>query len=333
MHNNPYTSSSRRKTPWDDKDTLSPTQVFIRDKYLNEYYSNHPKLSDTSEAVFLNSFDMRCCKHCGSIDFIKRGHTSNGIQRYRCNDCKKTFTILTNTLFENHKISILEWIEYLLNLFGYVSFSSTSRNSRIAVSTNKFWLIKVFELLKDYQSDTVLSNEVWIDETFYRVIKKDRTSKACDGENRYCIGIGYDRNKVYVKIQGLSTSTSYKWTKECFIDHILPGSTLIHDLERSHDILVRNLNLNSRSYSSVECKAMDSSKNPLTPINNMCSLLKQFLNAHRGFDRDDLQDYLNLFAFIMNPPHDRLEKIEYLINCGVYSAKTIKYREIFSKNN
>ena len=63
----------------------------------------------------------------------------------------------------------------------------------------------------------------------------------------------------------------------------------------------------------------------------MCSLLKQFLRAHQGFNRDELQDYLNLFAFMMNSPHDKLEKIEYLINCGVHSTFSIKYRDQFSK--
>ena len=28
--------------------------------------------------------------------------------------------------------------------------------------------------------------------------------------------------------------------------------------------------------------------------------LKKFLNSHSGFDREEVQNYLNLFAFIMN---------------------------------
>lgn len=36
------------------------------------------------------------------------------------------------------------------------------------------------------------------------------------------------------------------------------------------------------------------------PINRNCFFLKKFLNSHSGFDREELQNYLNLFAFIMN---------------------------------
>lgn len=35
-----------------------------------------------------------------------------------------------------------------------------------------------------------------------------------------------------------------------------------------------------------------------------------FLNAHSGFSRDDLQNYLNLYSFVINPPSDHLEKVE-----------------------
>jgi transposase-like protein len=31
------------------------------------------------------------CRHCGSDDLVKNGHSENGTQRYRCNHCKKNF--------------------------------------------------------------------------------------------------------------------------------------------------------------------------------------------------------------------------------------------------
>ena len=171
MKNHLYYSSSKRRTPWDGQDELSPTQKFIKDKYLDNYYSKHHKISDTNEADFLNTLNVCFCKHCGSNKFKKYGYSSNDIQRYKCNDCNKTFNVLTNTIFDNHKISILEWIEYLLNIFGYVSFASTSRNSKTSRSTTKYWLIKLFALLKNYQRDTVLKGTVWIDECYVKDVE------------------------------------------------------------------------------------------------------------------------------------------------------------------
>lgn len=335
MKKNNFYNSSKRRTPWDEVESLTPTQAFIKSNYLDTYYNRHPILKTTNEAELLNSLEVRCCKYCGSTSFIKKGFTGNGIQRYKCKDCDKYFTIISNSLFENHKISILGWIEYLLNLFGYVSFRSTSRNSKIADSTTKYWLLKLFDLLKDYQEDIILSGNVYIDETYYKVAKKDIVRKY-DGtlkanENQYCIGIGYDFKRVYCMSEGLGLNTSYKKTYDTFINHIKEGSTLIHDKERAHDILVESLNLKSNAYNSLECKKLKDKDNPLQPINNQCNLLKQFLNSHRGFNRKYLQDYLNLYSFIHNPPYNGLEKVEYLIECGIYYAKSIKYRDLMSK--
>lgn len=33
------------------------------------------------------------CRHCGNDDPAKNGHSENGTQRYRCNNCKKSFQI------------------------------------------------------------------------------------------------------------------------------------------------------------------------------------------------------------------------------------------------
>ena len=73
--------SSKRRTPWDGKKFLSPYEKFIKDQYLGVYSSRHPILSSTGETKFLNSFQVFHCRYCGSENFIRYGHTSNGINR------------------------------------------------------------------------------------------------------------------------------------------------------------------------------------------------------------------------------------------------------------
>lgn len=60
-------------------------------------------------------------------------------------------------------------------------------------------------------------------------------------------------------------------------------------------------------------KGLADSENPLNPVNRIHCLLKMFLNAHSGFNREDLQNYLNLYSFVINPPDDHLEKVENII--------------------
>ena len=107
---------------------------------------------------------------------------------------------------------------------------------------------------------------------------------------------------------------------------------MIHDKEKTHKKFVEKLSLKSITYSSSELKGLGDSENPLDPVNRIHSLLKMFLNAHSGFSRDDLQDYLNLYSFVINPPSDQLEKVEKIINLVFENPKSLKYRAQFGLN-
>ena len=107
---------------------------------------------------------------------------------------------------------------------------------------------------------------------------------------------------------------------------------MIHDKEKTHKKFVEKLSLKSITYSSSELKGLADSENPLDPVNRIHSLLKMFLNAHSGFSRDDLQDYLNLYSFVINPPSDQLEKVEKIINLVFENPKSLKYRAQFGLN-
>ena len=99
---------SRRKTPWDEKTELTPTQEFPRTHYKEHYEARHPKLSTTGEAEMINSFIPVRCLYCSSDRFNKRGLTANGIQRYRC-PCGQTFKLLTLFLTDAKYQSASGW--------------------------------------------------------------------------------------------------------------------------------------------------------------------------------------------------------------------------------
>jgi len=70
----------------------------------------------------------------------------------------------------------------------------------------------------------------------------------------------------------------------------------------------------------------------MNPVNRIHDSLKKFLNAHSGFNRDNLQGYLNLFVFVRNPPHEPLEKVAKIVNLVFENPKSLRYREQFSLN-
>lgn len=179
-----------------------------------------------------------------------------------------------------------------------------------------------------------LSGKVWLDETYYSIIMRER-ERNDDGtflrglsRNQICIGVATDKKHTICLMEG-DGKPSQKRSFEAFKNHIHPGSILIHDKENTHQKLVRELSLKSTCYSSKELKGLADSENPLEPVNRVHCLLKMFLNAHSGFSREDLQSYLNLYAFVINTPSDHLEKVEKIIKMVFENPKSLKYRDQF----
>ena len=332
-------NKSRRKTPWDALAELTPMQEFISKQYEEHYMQRHPKLDETGEVELINSFRPACCPYCKSIKFQKYGHTRIGVQRYKCSNegCLQTFLPTSGTIFDEHRISISEWIEYCMNIFRNVTVNADSWNNKNAFETSKYWLEKLFLLLDGYQDDIVLSGRVWLDETYYSVMLRDRMSNA-DGsnprglsKNKICIGVATDKKNTVIIAEGFG-KPSQKMSYDSFIAHIQPGSTLVHDKELTHKKLVNELSLDSEEYSAKALRGMDDFENPLDPVNHIHYLIKRFLYAHSGFDRSQIQAYLNLYAFVINPPSDKLEKVEKLLNLAFENPKLLRYRDMYAAN-
>ena len=301
--------------------------------YREHYAARHPKLSETGEASMINSFAPTRCPYCDSEKFRKRGLTANGIQRYRCL-CGQTFLPTTHTIFDGRKISVREWMEYCLNLFRYVSINADSWNNQNAFSTSQYWLRKLFLTLEDCQRDIVLSGTVWLDETYYPVIhsqidrKDDGTKYRGLSHNQIGIGAATDKQHIICFVEGTGKPSQTK-SLDTFVNHIEAGSTLIHDKETPHKKLVSTLRLVSQAYAACDLIGLKDSDNPLDPVNDIHVFLKKFVTAHAGFNRDSLQDYLNLFVFVRNPPFDMLEKVEKVVNLAFQNPKVLRYRSQF----
>jgi len=213
----------------------------------------------------------------------------------------------------------------------------TVKMSYLLKNLNIYWLEKLFLTLENTQDNVVLSGTVWLDETYYSIImrerKRDENGNYLRGlsRNQICIGVATDKKNTICFVEGFG-KPSQKRSYEIFKGHIAPGSTLIHDKEKTHKKLVEKLGLKSISYSSAELKGLADSENPLDPVNRIHRLLKMFLNAHSGFSREDLQNYLDLYSFVINPPSDHLEKVEKIINFVFENSKSLKYRHKRNEN-
>ncbi len=70
------------------------------------------------------------------------------------------------------------------------------------------------------------------------------------------------RQNQFFIVTGTS-KPSRKSTKETYSKHIARGSILVHDDEHSHSILIEELELESKVYSTRETKGLSDKDNPL----------------------------------------------------------------------
>jgi transposase-like protein len=326
--------TSIKKLPWDYKKDKTPTEELISATMDEWYLAKHRTLS-TEEVNLINSIEPLKCHHCKSKDFIKYGKYRNGINRFKCKDCNRTFNNLTNTIFDSHKIPISEWFEYLIHLFEFHSIKSSARDNKNASSTGKYWLIKVFKILKNYQDDIVLSSDVVFDETFFTVVESKRTYK--DGnklrgisKDKICVAVATDGFRTIILSENVSKPSS-KSTLDTLRNHLKPGSKLIHDDEHSHQALIKELNLKEEFCKSSYQEYLSEDENPLTPINKIHSYIKKFMRNHEGFSRDNLQDWMNLISFIINDPANRYEKLKIFLKMAISKPNLVRYRQVMSK--
>lgn len=339
MKSNSDRNKSRRMTPWEGREHLTPTQEFIANTHKEHYMQRHPALSETGEVEMINSYIPKRCPYCGGELFRRNGHSKIGVQRYLClnTECKQTFLPTTGTIFDQHKISISEWIEYCVNIFRNVSVVTDSWNNKNAFTTSRYWLEKLFLLLEDYQENIVVSGKVWFDETYYGImmrdviLNEDGTKKRGLSKNKICIGVATDKKHTVIIAEGFG-KPSQKMSYNSFVNHIAPHSTLVHDKESTHKKLVKELSLVSESYSSNELKELEDFENPLDPVNHLHYLIKRFLYEHSGFNRAEIQGYLNLYSFVLNPPYDKLEKVEKLLDLAFQNPKLLRFRDRYTEN-
>jgi transposase-like protein len=332
----PHWGNSLRTLSWDKSDHKTKSQELISSTVREWYDAKHRGVSK-EEIKLINSIEVSCCPICGGRDIVRNGTYRNGTRRYLCRYCATSFNPLTNTIFGDKKIPTSEWIEYLLHVFEFHSITSSSRDNRNAFSTGRYWLYKIFLVLKHYQDDILLEGKITLDETFFTVIpskeKRHRNGLKLKGisRNKLCVVCGKDDKGHILLICENTSKPSHKSTWKALGAHIKEGSTLIHDKERSHSILVEKLHLESIVYDSKEIRKLKDKDNPLDSINEIHSLAKRFMRAHGGYDRDNLQDFMNLISFILNEPYDRYGKADLFINMALNSPIRVKYRDVMSK--
>lgn len=124
-------------TPWDgvgDGD-LQPARKIVRDCHRDIYRYRHVHADLEGEAGFFNGYPRDCCPRCTSPAIARKGPDAAGVQKWLCRSCNRSFTPMTGTIFEGHKLPVADWTEFLLEVFSYESMQGMARSNRRSGTT------------------------------------------------------------------------------------------------------------------------------------------------------------------------------------------------------
>lgn len=299
------------------------------------YDAKHP-VQTIDEIKMINSLAIEECPFCHRRHFHRDGFNKFRIQMYQCNDCKRKFNPLTNTIFDSHKIPISQWIEFLIHLFQLQSIKVSAIDNTNANSSGRYWTFKVFKALKHYQDDLIVQGDFYTDETYIPVMPHDMIYK--DGKklrglskNVHCIFTATDSENAVLIANGFG-KPSIKKVREALLPHVAKGSHMIDDGEKSHSILVTELNVERTIHPTKMTKGLPNEKNPMDPINEVHRMFKRFMKNHGGFKRSRIQDWCNLFSFIWNHHGDLPRMVRDMLQLLVSTHDVVRYRGVMAKN-
>ncbi|MBE6049687.1 MAG: IS1 family transposase [Clostridium sp.] len=105
---------------------------------LNKYINEILKPSIFAE----RKRHIKACPKCGKKHFIKYG-CYKGIQRYRCKDCGKTFSLATNSIWSYSKKDASDWIKFIEYMLEKKTLKYCAEKLDISINTAFYWRHKV----------------------------------------------------------------------------------------------------------------------------------------------------------------------------------------------
>ena len=331
------------KQIWEDIKTLDQKQREQLRRMIG-YASAVGDMKNKEEAMTEHRFSGgRFCVHCNGKHIVRNGHASNGMQRYLCRDCGKTFVITTNSLLSHSRKNLAVWQKYLDCFMNGDSLRKSAKECGINLPTSFQWRHKILDALEPFMKKE-LSGIVEADETFYPVSYKGNHSRSHDfqmprksrqrGHSIHHSGLSREWVCVPCALNhdGRSFAQAAKLGKistealeRAFENRIAPGSTLCTDYEKAYH---RFSDRSGLQLIQVRRNQTVRGIYGIQRMNSYHSRLKAFTDRFRGVSTKYLNNYLRWFSFLDDRTRTADDKELLLTTLILFSGKQKRNRDL-----
>lgn len=282
-------------------------------KSLTPFSKSEPVYKELSEQKHI---DGLTCTHCHSHNVVRFGKYSVKVglktterQRYRCKDCRKTFTDVTNTpLYRTHFPH--KWVEFIQCMIEGYSLRKASEMLEVHYVTLFYWRHKILSALKQMDFEQ-FSGIVEMDETYFLYSEKGkrkiegRKSRKNGGKSKYrgiskeqvCVLVARDRQKAtYSKIVGQGRIVKSRLDK-AIGSKLVSSNVLCTDAWRAFKTYANEKGLEHYRFKS-DGKERVKGVYHIQNVNNYHSRLKGWIDRFNGVATKYLDHYLSWFQFL-----------------------------------
>ena len=285
------------------------------------------KVNSNKLKLYINNFSedniyrnkkIECCPICGGNKYIKYG-VYKQIQRYKCKECRRTFSKATNSLWSYSKKALNKWIEFVELMLERKSLRFCAKKLNINLATSFYWRHKILHGLKIDNIPNKLNGDVHINKTILKenfkgsrkiVIKERRNiwiiAAKGDEDSMLTMPIFKDcwnwsifDNKIYSKIEKKSYIVAY-------LDRYIQIKAKKHNRK-----LVKKVKEDDR-------------------IKYIITNLKEWLGKFKGIATKYLEGYLSFFVlFNLDKEMDYIDIVSYLSFKNIFiKTKEISMQEL-----
>ena len=248
------------------------------------------------------------CIYCEGMHVVKNGKRKDGVQRFLCRDCHRSFIASTDSITSRTRKSISVWATYLKCMLDQKTLKQSSAECDISISTAFTWRHKILDTLSELTEKAYLTGVVEADETFFPLSFKGNHNKSNfklpreshhRGKSNHKRGISSDQVCVpcAINLNGLSKSVitnlgkpTVKDLRKVFSRSIAENSVLVTDRNSAYNKIANEHNLQL-----VQIKAGKGSVGTfnIAKINSYHSILKMFIIYNfKGVSTKYLNNYL-----------------------------------------